>query len=60
MSQTIVELVLKANTTMLLQKKMDWYVKVYPRETYNTTFGVPFVTKDGMRAIKVTRDMDKH
>jgi len=39
---------------------MDWYVKVYPREEYNTTFGVPFVTKDGMRAIKVTRDMDKH
>ena len=59
MSQ-VIELVLKANTAMLLQKKMLWYVKVYPREIYNTTFGVPFVTKDGMSAIKVTRDMDKH
>jgi hypothetical protein len=59
MSQ-VIELVLKANTSMLLQKKMDWYVKVYPREEYNTTFGVPFVTKDGMRAIKVTRNGDKH
>ena len=59
MSQ-VIELVLKANTAMLLQKKMLWYSKVYPREEYNTTFGVPFVTKDGMSAIKVTRDMDKH
>ena len=59
MSQ-VIELVLKANTAMLLQKKMLWYSKVYPRETYNTTFGVPFFTKDGMKAIKVTRDMDKH
>jgi hypothetical protein len=55
MSQTIVELVLKANTSMSLQKKMVWYSKVYPQSEYDTKFGIPFSTKDGMSAVKVTR-----
>lgn len=52
-------IVLAANTSMLLQRKIDWYAKTYPREEYETSFGVPFVTKDGRRAIKVTRLMEK-
>jgi hypothetical protein len=55
MSQTIVELVLKANTTMSLNNKMAWYSKVYPKSKYDTKFGIPFSTKDGMSAVKVTR-----
>lgn len=55
MSQTIVELVLKANTTMSLKNKMAWYSRVYPQSKYETKFGIPFSTKDGMSAVKVTR-----
>lgn len=53
--QPTIEIVLKANTTMLLQKKMVWYSKVYPQSEYETKFGIPFSTKDGMSAVKVTR-----
>ena len=52
-------IVLAANTTMLLQRKIDWYAKTYPLEEYETTFGVPFVTRDGRRAIKATRLINK-
>ena len=48
-------IVLAANTTMLLHRKIDWYAKTYPLEEYDTTFGVPFVTRDGRKAIKATR-----
>ena len=48
-------IVLTANTTMLLQRKIDWYAKTYPIEQYETKFGEPFVTRDGRRAIKATR-----
>ena len=52
-------IVLAANTTMLLQRKIDWYAKTYPLEQYETTFGEPFVTRDGRRAIKATRLINK-
>ena len=51
-------IVLAANTTMLLQRKIDWYAKTYPLEQYETKFGEPFVTRDGRRAIKATRLME--
>ena len=50
---------LAANTTMLLQRKIDWYAKTYPIEQYETKFGEPFVTRDGRRAIKATRLINK-
>ena len=48
-----------ANTTMLLQRKIDWYAKTYPIEQYETKFGVPFVTRDGRKGIKATRLINK-
>ena len=58
MAETI-SIVLKGNTSMLLQKKMTWYSKVYPPSEYDTTYGEPFTTRDGERAIKVTRLKEK-
>ena len=52
-------IVLAANTTMLLQRKIDWYAKTYPLEEYDTKFSTPFVTRDGRRAIKATRLINK-
>lgn len=52
-------IVLAANTTMLLQRKIDWYAKTYPIEQYETKFSTPFVTRDGRKAIKATRLINK-
>lgn len=54
----VISLVLKANTTLSLQKKMLWYSSVYPKKEYDTEFGQPFTTTDGLSAVKVTRLME--
>lgn len=51
--------ILKANTSLQLQNKINWYSSTYPKNEYDTKFETPFTSKDGMRCIKVTRLKEK-
>jgi hypothetical protein len=51
--------ILKANTSFQLQNKMNWYSSQYPKNDYDTKFGAPFTSKDGMSCVKVTRLKEK-
>lgn len=56
---SLVNSLLKANTSLQLQNKMTWYSKEYPESEYDTKFGTPFTLKNGTRCVKVTRLKEK-